>query len=130
MEYVFDWKLPKRILVTKVSGNVSLDDLRQFNTELVRYLDDGDAPVHIISIGDNLHNIPTNIMQIKTVLSFVQHPHLGWIIIVKEKSNHVTEFIISISSQATGMQFQQVKSMTHAIESLKQHDDTLSLKVP
>ncbi len=125
MEYKLEWKIAKRILMAEVSGDVTLEDLRNFNTDVVRHIEIGVRPVHLISYGENIRHIPTNLMQIRSIISYIHHPDLGWTIVVKPKTNRLTEFMLSVTAQATGMQLQQVKNLEHGIEVLKKLDESL-----
>ena len=125
MEYGFEWHIPKRVLVLTVSGDVSMDDLAQFNQSMIDNLEQGNAPVHLISIGHNIQRVPTNLMLIKETVTFLQHPNMGWVVIVQEKANPVTGFIVSVATQATGMKMRQVKNVPDAVETLKRLDQTI-----
>ncbi len=69
MEYKLEWKIPKRVLLAEVSGDVTLEDLRIFNADVVHHLDDGIGPVHLISMGENIRHVPTNLMQIRSIIN-------------------------------------------------------------
>ena len=126
MEYGFEWHIPKRVLVLTVSGDVSMDDLARFNQSMTEYLEQGIAPIHLVSIGHNIQRVPTNLMLIKETVTFLQHPHMGWIVIVQEKANPVTGFIVSVAAQATGMKMRHVKNVADGLETLKRLDQSIS----
>jgi hypothetical protein len=125
MEYEFEWHIPKRVLVLTVSGDVSVDDLVRFNQSMINNLEQGSAPVHLVSIGHNIQRVPTNLMLIKETVTFLQHPNMGWIVIVQEKANPLTGFIVSVASQATGMKMRHVKSITDGLDTLKWLDQSI-----
>lgn len=125
MEYKLEWKIPKRVLLAEVSGDVTLEDLRIFNADVVHHLDDGIGPVHLISMGENIRHVPTNLMQIRSIINYIHHPDIGWTIVVKPKTNRLTEFMLSVTAKATGMQLEQVKNLGHGIEVLKKLDESL-----
>lgn len=125
MEYKLEWSVPRRVILIKVSGDVSLDELRQFNTELIAFLNEGTAPTHLISIGNDIRRVPTNLMHIRESISYIQHPHIGWTIIVQEKPNPLTSFFVSVAMQATGMKLRQVKTLNDALTTLQRIDQTL-----
>jgi len=124
MEYSLEWKIPRHILVLHVSGDISIEELGRFNQDMNHYLDEGAEHVHLVSVGDNIRRVPTNLMQIKENLTYIQHPKMGWTIIVQEKPNPLTGFIVSVASQATGMKVRQVKNVEDSLETLKRLDSS------
>ncbi len=126
MDYTLQWNVPRRVLVLHVSGDVTIEELARFNQDMNHYLDEGIECVHLVSIGDNIRRVPTNLMQIKENLTYLQHPKMGWTIIVQEKPNPLTGFIVSVASQATGMKMLQVKNLEASMETLKRLDSSFS----
>jgi hypothetical protein len=122
MEYRLEWNVPSRVLVLHVSGDISIEELGKFNEDMNHYLDAGTDCVHLVSIGNNIRRVPTNLMEIKQNLTYLQHPKMGWTIIVQEKPNHLTGFIVSVAAQATGMKMRQFKNLEDSLEALKRLD--------
>ena len=125
MEYVLQWHIPNRVLVLNVSGDVSLWDLERFNSEMTHYLEVGTSPVHLVSIGNNIRRVPTNLMNIQQTISYVHHPHMGWTIIVQEKANSLAGFVLSVAAQASGMKMRQVKNVGDGLATLGQLDSSV-----
>ena len=125
MDYVLEWHIPKRVLLVKLSGDVSLEDLEQFNGDMIRFIEQGIAPVHLVSLADNIRHVPTNLMRIKQIVTYLQHPNMGWMIIVQEKPNPLTGFMVSVATQAAGMKMRQVKSVDDSLETLRRIDLSL-----
>jgi hypothetical protein len=125
MEYTLEWNIPSHVLLLHVSGDVSVEDLGKFNHDMNHYLDEGISCVHLVSIGDNIRRVPTNLMQIKENLSYLQHPKMGWTIIVQEKPNPLTGFIVSVAAQATGMKMHQAKNLEESLTVLNRLDSSL-----
>ncbi len=124
MEYTLQWNVPRCVLVLHVSGDVSIEELGKLNQDMKQYLDEGTECVHLVSIGDNIRRVPTNLMQIKENLTYLQHPKMGWTMIVQEKPNPLTGFIVAVASQATGMKMRQVKNFEDSLETLKRLDSS------
>ena len=125
MKYVLDWHIPNRVLVLNVSGDVSLDDLEHFNNDMNHYLEHGLLPIHLISIGDNIRRVPTNLMAIKQTVTFVHHSNMGWAIIVQEKANPVTGFMLTVAVQATGMKMCRAKNIHDGLVILSRLDSSI-----
>ena len=125
MQFGLEWHIPGRVLILTVSGDVSLEDLAQFNSAMLSHLDEGTPPVHLVSIGNNIRRVPTSIMLIKQTVTYLQHPNMGWTIIVQEKANPLTGFMLSVAAQATGMKMWQVKNVADGIETLRRLDQSI-----
>jgi len=126
MKYVLDWHIPKRVLVLNVSGDVSLNELERFNNDMNRYLEYGILPIHLISIGNNIRRVPTNLMEVQQAITFVHHSHMGWTIVVQEKFNPVTGFMLAVAVQATGMKMRKAKNINDGLETLRHLDDSIA----
>ncbi len=126
MNYKLEWHVPKRVIYVTVSGDVSLEELEQFNHYMIEYLEQGKAPVHLVSVGENIKRVPTNLMEIKKTITYLQHPNMGWTIVVQEKANPLTGFMLSVASQATGMKFHQVKNVSDGLEMLRRLDQSIA----
>jgi hypothetical protein len=125
MDYRFEWHIPKRVLILTVSGDVTMQELERFNCSVIEYLEQGTSPVHLVSIGENIRQVPTNLMLIKETVTYLQHPNMGWTIIVQGKANHLTGFMVSVAAQATGMKLRQVKSIADGLETLGRLDQSI-----
>ncbi|MBA3874827.1 MAG: hypothetical protein H0X30_37340 [Anaerolineae bacterium] len=129
MQFGLEWHIPRRVLVLTVSGDVSLEELAQFNKAMLSHLEQGIPPVHLVSIGDNIRRVPTSIMLIKQTVTYLQHPNMGWTIIVQEKANPLTGFMVSVAAQATGMKMRQVKNASDGLETLARLDHSIAFPV-
>ena len=69
-------------------------------------------------------------MLIKETVSYLQHPNMGWTIIVQEKANPLAGFIVPVAAQATGMKMRQVKNVADGIEALRRLDQSVMLSGP
>ena len=129
MDYRLEWHIARRVLMLTVSGDVSLGELARFNSEVLTYLDNGIAPIHLVSVGANIRRVPTNLMLIKETVTYLQHPNMGWTIIVQEKANSLTGFMVSVAAQATGMKVHQVKNVADGLETLRRLDQSIAIPV-
>jgi len=129
MDYQLDWHILRRVLMLTVSGDVSLNELVRFNKDVLKFLENGTAPIHLVSVGNNIRRVPTNLMLIKETVTYLQHPSMGWTIIVQEKANSLTGFMISVAAQATGMKLHQVKNVADGLETLRRLDQTIALPI-
>jgi hypothetical protein len=125
MEYSLQWQIPKCVLLLYVSGDITIEELVKFNQDMNRHLDESPKAVHVVSVGNNIRRVPTNLMRIKQTMTYLQHPHMGWTILVQEKPNPLTGFLVSVATQATGMKIYYVKYVEDSVETLKRLDPAL-----
>ncbi len=125
MEYSLQWRVPKCVLLLYVSGDITIEDLANFNRDMNQHLDEASGNVHVVSVGNNIRRVPTNLMRIKETLTYLHNPHMGWTIIVQEKPNPLTGFLVSVATQATGMKIYHVKYVEDSVETLMRLDPTL-----
>lgn len=129
MEYSLQWQIPKCVLLLYVSGDISIEELADFNRDMNRYLDEGAECVHVVSVGNNIRRVPTNLLRIKQTMTYLQNPHMGWTILVQEKPNPLTGFLVSVATQATGMKIYHVKYVEDSVETLRRLDPNLEANI-
>lgn len=129
MAYHFEWLLPKRVIFCYVSGTQTMEEARHSARELMARLDAGEAPTHYIA--DLRHNdkLPTNnIREIQEMISFVHHPHLGWIVVVG-RSNPTINYLLTVVAKLTRIRYRAVDTPQEATAFLSNVDDTLDFDV-
>lgn len=126
MAYHYEWLLPKRVLFCYVSGGQDIEELRRSNAELRRHLDDGEAPTHYIADVRSNTKLPTNIREFAEAVSFVNHPHLGWIVVIG-RSNPTINFVLGLVAKLTGVRYRSVDTPQEATAFLSTIDPTLKL---
>ena len=125
MHYRTYWLYSKRVMKLEIEGDISLEDLAGLDSEIRGHLDEGTAPVHLISEVYKLGHVPVNIMRIKNVVNYVKHPNLGWHLIVNRQPHSLTMFLASVATQAAGVKMHYVGSTSEAVEALRRIDLTL-----
>ena len=129
MAYHYEWLLPKRVIFCYVSGTQSMDEARESFGELTSRLDAGEAPTHYVADLRHLDKLPTtNVREIQELVSFVNHPNLGWIVVIG-RSNPTMTFVLTIVAKLTGVRYRAVDTLQEAIAFLSNIDSSLNLDV-
>src|SRR4051794_9120350 len=103
------WLLESRVIFSYYSGEITVEDLENFNITVRQYLDQGTAPlVHIISDATNIGKFPLSLGVLNKIM-FQERPHpkMGWIIVVT--SNRSLSFISGMLAQLGRARFRTFK---------------------
>lgn len=118
------WLIPKRVILVKGTGDVTLDDTIQMNDDIIALFDEGDAPVHIIFSSEETTKFPSNVHQVMKVTTYVKHPSFGRNMTIAP--NPVLRFIGGLVYKVLGQRkIKFVESLDEAITLLREFDDTL-----
>jgi len=90
MPYEIGWNQEKRVIHGRLYGVVTLDDLSHWTPEIVRLIDAGDAPVHLIADLHDIEKFPMSVSALKSVLQRETHPKMGWVVTVGGPSTLMT----------------------------------------
>jgi hypothetical protein len=128
MPFAITWYLPHRILHLQLVGSISLNDVEQIQHMFSTYLDMGEPQVHALMDLTQLEDYPKNIPQLKTALTMIDNPSLGWIIII----NHdpVLKFLASVLVQMSvrDVRLRMFDTLEDGLTFLQERDTTLQLQ--
>lgn len=123
MSYEFSWHTPDRILLVKVIGNISDQELLDSDAVFIHYLNASPAPkVHIIFDDTRVQHIPK--AAVFAQLTWGQHPKVGWVLSVGLRSSW-HRFIAQFMSQFFGFKGRMQPNMEAALAHLYDMDDSL-----
>jgi len=126
MDYKMNWLKEGRVIHLRIDGEVTIEDLTVFNTEIRKMLDQGTGKVHVISDMEEVGKVPTNMLKIREVITYFKHPNLGWHILINHKNNPLSSFLVTVATQAAGLQVRQVSSFEDAVSTISRIDQTLT----
>jgi hypothetical protein len=96
------WLVPDRVLLIRFYGHFSSDNLEKLNDAMTHYLNEGDAPVHVITDNTRLEGFPTNINQLRQSLIVLRDERWGWMIAVG--INAIVRFLLVVLSATFNLQ--------------------------
>lgn len=127
MPFEISWYQPQRVIYWRVSGQVTLEDVAQMRIGQQNMLSEGKNPVHTIADISDVTNFPTDLRQLKEALDGVNHPHLGWVLIVGT-TTPLKRFVTTTATQMVipKVRLRMFNTMDEAAEFLKHVDITVS----
>lgn len=114
MPYSVDWFRPNHVIQLELIGNVSLEEAKHINTELLALLGQAETTVHMVADATTLENFPKNILQIKNTQAYLQHPKLGWIFFISQP-NPLIRFFATTIAQVIGTRLRIVETIDEAV---------------
>jgi hypothetical protein len=115
-----------------VSGDFTTAEFEAYGQDIVeQYLDHAAHPIHIISDVSQMEKFPTQVWTaIRATEPWLRHRRLGWIILLKHRSNPMLRFLLSTVNQVVGVRFHVVETAEEAYTLLQQLDDRLPEPAP
>jgi len=124
MPYTMSWLYPGRVLYTRVSGSVSLDELHAYNADLIKQMRSERHLIHAVLHHDNITRIPRDVLTVRRALTALDEPNIGWIIHVSE-SRSPWLYVGLLMSRMTGTRGHVTTTVDDALTFLKNEDTTL-----
>ncbi len=73
------WFAPgKRIMLGRGLGRLTLEDVKAWNDTILRLLEEGIPPVHLIGDFTSVASFNVSLLHLRPAMSYVKHPALGW----------------------------------------------------
>lgn len=128
MPYEVSWYQNLRVIYWRIWGQVTLEDVAQMRNDQQKLLSEGTTLVHTISNITDVVNFPTDLRQLKEALDGVNHPHLGWILVVGTTSP-LKRFVTTTVAQIVipNVRLRMFNTIEEAVEFLKHVDETISV---
>lgn len=123
MPYEISWQQDKRIIYGRIYGDNTLEDVDHWSQDLVDYLETGIEPVHLVIDTTTVKKIPTNITALKGSMRYLNHPKLGWNVIIGGPV--VVHVFAQLIARLTHIHYKAVRDVESALEFLHAEDATL-----
>ncbi len=124
MPYEIRWHQDKRIIHGRLYGVVTLDDLSQWTPEILRYVQMGDAPVHLLADLHDIEKFPMSISALKSVLQREVDPKMGWVVTLGGPSALMT--FSYVLARLFKVNLRVADTMSEAVSALQSVDPTLN----
>ena len=119
------WLVEKRVILVVADKKLSLTDFVQGNREVIAHLDNGDASTHMVANFKGVVALPNTIQSLHKVLTFVNHPNLGWEVFITDIG--FIQFLVHTINRTIGRRsFNIVKTYAEAKAILQELDPTLT----
>jgi hypothetical protein len=123
MPYEIQWHKAPRILVSRFSGHITLEEVAQANRDTITLLQSGQPPVHLIVFVDEMLSGPIQVKTLVEHTTFLKEPQLGWM--VQVSNNKMWSFLASIVSQLAFKRIRTAANLDQALVALHHLDTTL-----
>ena len=128
MESLLDWYIPKRIIISRPIGEQTIETVEENNGNLLKLLDAGKAPIHIILDARHITKVPTSLLKLSNATSFLKHPAIGWVVAIT--NDPLIKFIAGMLPQIGSLKHNRVMSEpANCLAFLKEQDQTLDWSI-
>lgn len=123
MSYELSWYIDRRIVLARLTGDVSAEEIFQNNQRIARdYVQQGQAPVHLLIDISGMEKFPSNLKQLKAASDILLREHsLGWMVTVG-KVNTLERFLTSTLTQMFGVRLHMTDTLARALAFLSKND--------
>lgn len=122
------WLIENRVILSTFSGEVSLEDLQAHDLDMLKHIEAGEAPVHVVCDITAMVRYPSNIAAItRSARQHLTHPNMGWFI-ATGMQNPFLSFIADIVANTSYLKLKLKKAHTieEALDMLQQVDTRLA----
>jgi hypothetical protein len=125
MAYEVSWYIEGRVIFSRFSGDVTIDDLDQVNKLVIEFLDSSASnAVHHLSDATGIDSHPNNAFALQNSQSYLKHSRLGWVVVYGVK-NKTLNFLSALVTQVLKVRVRMLASHDEAVTFLQQVDKTL-----
>src|SRR5687767_1253747 len=122
--YEVRWLHAPRIVLIHVWDELLLGEIRHGSKEVVRLLDEGTAPVHVVVDVTQMTSFPYSVSEINSAGDFFRHPNLRYLVVHGVKSPTV-RIILQLLSAMSSFELRIIDTRHDALAILMELDDTL-----
>lgn len=123
MGHYAKWLVENRILFFRLNGEVKVQDIPEADALVCDYLDKGTPLIHMIIDVDKLEKFPVSLALLKRKTHFVQHPALGWALLVGKLG--IMRFIAVPLASMFKLRYKHFDTLGMAVDFLKEQDKTI-----
>lgn len=121
------WIVPKRLFVYYNYGITTRDELENGMVLIQQYLNEGEAPIHVIIDMRQSVEVPKEIAYLRKLINVYKHAQMGWVITLSQ--NSLVNFINNILSNFIHIHYESCKTEQEAYAFLEKVEPSLA-KLP
>ncbi|MEM9952865.1 MAG: hypothetical protein AAF846_14755 [Chloroflexota bacterium] len=128
MPHELSWHTPRRIAHARIFGDMGMEQLNAFTQELQHYVEDGDAPIHVLLDDSEAGPPPLTIKEARAIFDMdkIDLTQLGWFVGIVEPKL-MAKIMLPLMSSMMDIQYKRFDNIDDAIAFLEEEDATLSL---
>lgn len=128
MPYHFEWVVPRRVVLTRIEGEVQPEETTAITFKSRDMILEGQAPVHFIIDVAGLLNQPFSLSNLNQWTKNLPENIGGWWIIINP--GKIAMFAISLVSKTLHIKVKTAESVEDAVYILNNVDQTLLVSQP
>jgi hypothetical protein len=109
------WLVENRVLITRLEGNITLDEFLEVSREGTRMIDSGIAPVYSVVDMTQLTHFPMRVNELKAIADLGTSSKLSWIMVYGLK-NSLVQFFASVFTQILRTNYRVFKTQHEALD--------------
>jgi hypothetical protein len=123
MAHQTSWYIPRRVVLQRLYGTLTIEELKQINSEFEQCLNEGIPMVHVLVDVSGVERYPIKLHEIAQAMQHGDERE-GWVMLIG--ANPILKFLGSAITQLAKLRFRTFNTVEEAFEFLKQQDYTLS----
>jgi hypothetical protein len=130
MPYQVSWYVPGHVILARMYGVVTIEDITKSNDEYMKLLHSVEGRVHTLADLSDVEKFPLNIPQIMKAMKVESERETGWMLIVQKKPNPLLQYVAAMVGQISvkKIRFRILSDIPSAVQFLLQQDPTLDPK--
>ena len=126
MPYRIQWYIEKRVILEEAFGNVTIEELVQFNAEVTALIaNEGIAPVHVIVDLTKVEKYPSSLREVLGTMRQKNPEKVGWMMVVTESP--IMRFVASTIFQIARLKLRTFSTLQQAKGFLAEMDETVAM---
>ena len=127
MALEFKWLIRNEVILQRIEGEMSIDDLRSMAMTLIDMVEQSKRPlVHHIVDTRLMTQMPLNVREMsQNLFEPLRHPRYGWAIIIG-KHDPVTKSVLSMALQINKIRYRFVPDPIDAARVIQEQDSAIS----
>lgn len=128
MSYTTEWLIPQRVILCRVTGDITTDEAQQLADDMETHINAGIAPVHSIFDVSQMGKFPSSVSQINNMSRWVYHSSTGWVITLN--ASRVMSFLTVVVTNMARVKHRTAQSVDEAFKVLQRLDVSLTAPQP
>lgn len=126
MPFEITWLIEKRLVLERLSGVLTPEELEARILKAKQFLESGQPPVHYVIDMREVEKIPLNLREIRHAARLYRHPALGWTVTFGI-SNRIIHTLVTIAAKTIEARYRDFATQDEAIRFLYSLDPSLPL---
>ncbi len=118
------WKFERRIIDVKFSGRVTIEEIEQASHTVVRYIREGQAPVHVVANMIGVEHYPREFGRLAGAIPHLAEKNLGKTILIGS-NDRLVQLMVSVIRHAVQIDLRMFDSLEKTLIFLSEADPTL-----